>query len=69
MIRKNDLVRIGGNNRVYRVAVTPRHGSTSQFYLEADADHPDAAKRLPDAFRWYDEHELTPVIDHRVSKT
>lgn len=61
MIRKNELVTIGTNKRVYRVAVAPRRGAEGKFYLEADADHPEAAKRLPDAFRWYEEHELTPV--------
>lgn len=62
MIRKNDLVRIGANTRVYRVAVAPRKGDTAgKFYLEADAAHPDAAKRLGDAFRWYAADELTPV--------
>jgi hypothetical protein len=60
-IRHNDLVRIGRNKRVYRVEVAPRPGGNSQFYLAADAKHPDAAKRVPDAYRWYDEHELTPV--------
>ncbi|BBX82156.1 hypothetical protein [Mycolicibacterium aubagnense] len=61
-IRRNDLVRIGSTGRkVYRVEVstTDRNGPT--YYLEADADHPDAAKRLPDAFRWYRREELTGV--------
>lgn len=60
-IGRNSLVRIGNNTRVYRVSVAPRKGSNGKFYLEADATHPDAAKRLPDAFRWYAADELTPV--------
>lgn len=59
--RKNDLVRIGNNRKVYRVQVAPRPGGDGMYYLEADADHPDAAKRQPDAFRWYRADELTPV--------
>lgn len=63
-IRRNDLVRIGKNRKVYRVKVAPHRESTDHtYYLEADADHPDAAKRQPDAFRWYRRDELTKVPD------
>ena len=57
LIRVGDLVRIGKNRCVYRVAVY-QYG---KYYLEADALHPDAAKRQGDAFRWFDADELTLV--------
>jgi hypothetical protein len=67
-IKRNDLVRIGKNAKVYRVEVstTDRDGK-QKFHLEADADHPDAAKRLSDAFRWFRPDELTPVISEANS--
>lgn len=62
MLRKGALVRIGKNKRVYRVAKVAKPGVEQRYYLEADAEHPDAAKRLADAFRWYSADELTRVI-------
>lgn len=63
-IKRNDLVTIGKGRKVYRVetSTTDRDGK-QKFYLEADADHPDAAKRVTDAFRWYGADELTRVDD------
>lgn len=60
-LKKNDLVRIGNNRKVYRVQTAPCPDTGGRCYLEADADHPDAAKRVPDAFRWYEPAELTKV--------
>lgn len=64
-IRRNDLVKIGKGTRVYRVhvcrGVDDDQGNQRFYYLEADADHPNAGKRLPDAFRWYATDELTRV--------
>ena len=42
------------------VSTADRDGK-QKFHLEADANHPDAAKRVHDAFRWYGSHELTAV--------
>ena len=56
--RIGDLVRIGTGKRVYRV----RHVfPTAEVKLAADAKHPDAARRLPDALRSYKPSELTRV--------
>lgn len=56
--RIGDLVRIGRGKRVYRV----RHVfPTGEVKVEADAKHPDAAKRVPDEFRSYRPAELTRV--------
>ncbi len=56
--RVGDLVRIGKGKRVFRV----RHVfPTGEVKLAADANHPDAAKRLPDEFRSYKPSELTRV--------
>lgn len=64
VIRRNSLVRIGKGKKVYRVHVAPRPGALNpEYYLQADADHPDAAKRLPDAFRWYGPQDLVLVKD------
>ncbi|AMU58943.1 hypothetical protein [Mycobacteroides abscessus] len=60
-IPRNRLVRIGGGTKVYRVHIAPRVGDEGEYYLTADADHPEAAKRVPDAFRWYKRDELHPV--------
>lgn len=63
-IPRNALVRIGKGRKVYRVAVVPKRGvEDGSYYLAPDADHPDAAKRLGDAFRWYRAHELVRVED------
>ncbi|CPR79431.1 hypothetical protein [Mycobacteroides abscessus] len=62
-IPRNALVRIRKGKKVYRVAVVPRRGvETDKYYLMPDADHPDAAKRLADAWRWYTVDELTRVV-------
>ncbi|WP_061009675.1 hypothetical protein [Mycolicibacterium mucogenicum] len=56
--RIGDLVRIGTGKRVYRV----RHVfPTAEVKLDVGANHPDAAKRLPDALRSYKPSELTRV--------
>lgn len=56
--RVGDLVRIGKGKRVFRV----RHVfPTAEVKLAADANHPDAAKRVPDEFRSYKPSELTRV--------
>lgn len=64
-IKKNELVRISKGRKVYRVRTAVRQDGTGiwHFYLEADAEHPDAAKRVPDAFRWYTADELRKVTD------
>lgn len=66
--KEGDLVRIatGRGQRVYRIqSKTVGHVHATdldpRYYLAADADHPDAAKRVPDAFRWYRADELTGV--------
>ncbi|SKM82102.1 Uncharacterised protein [Mycobacteroides abscessus subsp. massiliense] len=65
-IPRNALVRIGKGKKVYRVAVVPRRGvEDGLYYLRPDADHPDAAKRLADAFRWYKADELELVTGHQ----
>lgn len=65
MIRENSLVRIGKGTRVYRVSevftVNDLAYAGELFNLESDAKHPDAAKRLPDAFRQYAADELALV--------
>lgn len=60
-IRRSDLVRIGNGSRVYRVHVCRGVAEDRQYYLEADANHPAAGKRVPDAFCWYTTDELTRV--------
>ena len=61
-IRSGDLVRINRGKKVYRVSIKSKAiNGGAVFYLEADALHPDAAKRVPDAFRWYRPEELTLV--------
>lgn len=62
-----DYVRIGNGRKVYQVVaahIGPRRGHVNdveQFKLDATADHPDAAMRVPDAFAWYVEDELARV--------
>lgn len=61
-IRRNDLVRIGATGRkVYRVDISTSDRDGQLFRLEADANHPDAAKRVPDAFRCYRVDDLVRV--------
>ena len=69
-LKHDSLVRIGKGRKVYRVAkrlptgrgpVGPDHTLPVVYVLAADAVHPDAAKRLPDAFRRYRSDELTVV--------
>ncbi len=58
--RIGDLVRIGKNKRVYRIRHVFHNGHAK---INADAKHPDAAKRVPDEFRVFKPGELTPVTD------
>lgn len=52
------LVRVRKGGKVYCVAgVAPK----GRVMLEADAKHPDAAKRVPDALRWYAADSLIRV--------
>lgn len=60
-IRRNCLVRIGGGKKVYRVAIIDHEDGVAWHMLEAGAKHPDAAKRVPDAFRGYKAEELRLV--------
>lgn len=71
-MKRGDYVKIGRTGRkVYQIyAVNERRiNPTSRFdtevelifKLSATADHPDAAVREQDAFRWYTEDELTVV--------
>lgn len=61
MIKKNSLVRIGKGRRVYRVSLAGFDGVTEKYRLAADAKHPDAAVRVPDAFAAYTADELVEV--------
>ena len=56
--RINDLVRIGKGKRVYRIRHVFPDGRAK---IEADAKHPQAAKRVPDEFRTYSPGELIRV--------
>ncbi|WJR31874.1 hypothetical protein P3F83_14985 [Mycobacteroides immunogenum] len=60
-IRRNALVRIGNGKKVYRVRTVVTYSGVWMHELLADAKHPDAAKRVPDALRWYKTDELRPV--------
>ncbi|NGX09131.1 hypothetical protein [Mycobacteroides franklinii] len=60
-IRRNTLVRIGNGKKVYRVHTVTLYADIWTYYLSADVKHPDAAKRVPDALRWYRTDELRPV--------
>lgn len=66
-MKVGDYVRIGNGRKVYQVVAAqtgPRRGhvdDVEQFKLDATADHPEAAARVPDAFAWYVEGELTRV--------
>lgn len=61
-IRRNSLVRIGNGKKVYRVFAIVKYGDGEDLHeLWADAEHPDAAIRVPDACRWYKAEELRPV--------
>ncbi|SIG07427.1 Uncharacterised protein [Mycobacteroides abscessus subsp. abscessus] len=59
--RRNQLVRIGNGRKVYRVDTVLKDSTRHWYWLEADAKHPDAARRVPDALRWYRSEELRPV--------
>lgn len=59
--RRNQLVRIGNGKKVYRVKTVANDVVRHWYYLDAKAEHPDAAKRVPDAFRWYKAEDLSPV--------
>ena len=58
-IKIGALVKIGKGTKVYRVSYYYRNNDT--YYLSPDADHPDAAKRLADAFRVFSESDLVVV--------
>lgn len=67
-IRHGSLVRIGKGQKVYRVDQIARKGThpnaryEDRFIPAADADHPDAAKRLPNPQAcWYRAEELTVI--------
>ncbi|CPW71702.1 hypothetical protein [Mycobacteroides abscessus] len=60
-IRRNCLAHISGGAKVYGVAIIDHEDGVTWHMLEADAKHPDAAKRVPDAFRWYKDEELRPA--------
>lgn len=62
-MKRNDYVYLGKNSRVYRIWASYMNHEGEWFYLEANAEHPDAAKRVPDDFRWYRESELRLVTD------
>lgn len=68
-MKRGDLVRIGKRGKVYRISAVHanarRRGHVNRQPLyELDVvmiDHPDRAKRVPDAFRWYAADELVAV--------
>ncbi|TWS24437.1 hypothetical protein FK268_12675 [Tsukamurella sputi] len=69
-LKHGTLVRIGNGRKVYRIAkrlptgrgpVGADHVLPVVYVLAADADHPDAAKRLPDGLRRFRIDELTVV--------
>ncbi len=55
-LKVGDLVRIGRGRKVYQISLVRGDGS---YILAASAWHPDAAQRVPDAFRAYRADELT----------
>jgi hypothetical protein len=59
-LKRLDLVRITEGGKVYKVIRFTREG---RVFLSADADHPDAAQRLPDANMTYDPDSLIRVDD------
>lgn len=62
--KRGDLVYIGKGRKVFRVhkAWPPNSIRDHTLYMiEASADHPDAGKRLPDAFKNYRDEELSAV--------
>lgn len=59
-LRRGHLVRIRKGGKVYRVDIIATLRDEA-VYLSADAKHPDAAKRVPDAFRWYAADSLIRV--------
>jgi len=59
-IKRGDLVRITAGGKVYKVIRFTRVG---RVFLSADADHVDAAQRLPDANSTYDPDSLIRVDD------
>lgn len=61
MIRKGTYVRIGKGKKVYEVELAGMVNGEQRFMLDATANHPDAAKRVPDYFRSYRTDELIEV--------
>ncbi|AII28227.1 hypothetical protein VC74_gp43 [Mycobacterium phage Sparky] len=62
-MRVGNYVRLAQNGAVYEIVeVTLAQGDPPRYRIAAGAKHPKAAKRAPDALRWYQEHELIPVV-------
>lgn len=56
-----DYVKIGKGRKVYQVVDTGLEYGDRVFKLAPTAEHPDAAVRIQDAFRWYHSSELMKV--------
>lgn len=59
-IKRGDLVRITAGGKVYKVIRFTREG---RVFLSADAEHADAAQRLPDVNSTYNPDSLFKVDD------
>lgn len=59
--RVGDNVRIGNGRKVYQISAA----KDGTYLLAASSWHADAAKRVPDALRWYRPEELTEVRPRR----
>lgn len=68
--RVGDNVRIGNGRKVYQIGNGRKVYQISAvkdgtYQLAASSWHADAAKRVPDALRWYRPEELTEVRPRR----
>lgn len=71
MIRKGSYVRLRRSGVVYEVVrvFPPSQGRPEARYeIDSTAKHPKAAKRVPDAFRFYTADELYPVTSARTPR-
>ncbi|AJA43375.1 hypothetical protein VC60_gp74 [Mycobacterium phage Sbash] len=69
-LRVGHYVRLAprGRGRVYEIAEIALHQDEPRYRLAATAKHPYAAKRVPDALRWYRAGELFPLTHSRTPR-
>ncbi|AKF14423.1 hypothetical protein SEA_PHAYONCE_63 [Mycobacterium phage Phayonce] len=69
-LRVGHYVRLAARGRggVYEIAEIAPHQGEPRYRLTATAKHPYAAKRVPDALRWYRRDELFPLTHSRTPR-